>query len=415
MKDYEDTREWLVRAIRILEKTTSISNVLYFPTPMRAITFAQTQLSNVLIKLGYEEEGKKVLQKAAEFHVQQAQQQITQFHLSQRTVNIALDKQQGGGEVRDGHPEPGFHGKLVTVNEENNVDNTRLDSARSNNSNQSNNSKSKKSKINPREKHQPRNNNEVDAKVHQLNLIQSSAYNLVVPIILKNTPLDEEIQTSINLMNEIMNLCLKNGDKYEASVHAEDIAKLAESAFGWDSVESAEAYRQVGLRCMALEDWPRAIKALHLSVEAYAAIYPRTDPKFVSVQKLYEKAKTARQQAAQGLPIDNTTENANQEEKAPESAESPNVKATESEVAATKDAITADMLFTNAEAHLHDSVEHQLHISHPSSQPGTPLKFKQESLHPSPRKISTPSSPTNEYEEFDDFYPASPMFSPIKS
>lgn len=37
----------------------------------------------------------------------------------------------------------------------------------------------------------------------------------------------------------------KIGEKWEASLIAEEISKLTEDSFGWDSAEAAEAYKQV--------------------------------------------------------------------------------------------------------------------------------------------------------------------------
>jgi hypothetical protein len=42
------------------------------PLPIRAITFTQTQLSQVLMKQGHDDESLKVIAKAASFHLQEA-------------------------------------------------------------------------------------------------------------------------------------------------------------------------------------------------------------------------------------------------------------------------------------------------------------------------------------------------------
>jgi hypothetical protein len=57
---YEESREWLVRALRCMERLD--------PLPVRAIAFVQLQLSQVLSRQGYEDESLNVLCRAASFH-----------------------------------------------------------------------------------------------------------------------------------------------------------------------------------------------------------------------------------------------------------------------------------------------------------------------------------------------------------
>lgn len=68
LEGYEESREWLVRALRCMEKLE--------PTPVRAIAFVQLQLSQVLSRQGYEEESLNVLYRAATFHQSAAEQGI---------------------------------------------------------------------------------------------------------------------------------------------------------------------------------------------------------------------------------------------------------------------------------------------------------------------------------------------------
>jgi hypothetical protein len=44
------------------------------PLPLRAIVFVQLQLSQVLSKLGYEDEAMRVLAKAVDFHSEKARE-----------------------------------------------------------------------------------------------------------------------------------------------------------------------------------------------------------------------------------------------------------------------------------------------------------------------------------------------------
>jgi hypothetical protein len=71
----------------------------------------------------------------------------------------------------------------------------------------------------------------------------------VSPPILRNTPLFEEISTAIEIMSRVMRMSTKCFDKWQAATQAEEIAKLTEMAFGWDSPEGAEAFKQVSCAC----------------------------------------------------------------------------------------------------------------------------------------------------------------------
>lgn len=57
----------------------------------------------------------------------------------------------------------------------------------------------------------------------------------------------------------------------------------------------------MGLRCLDIEDWPRAVRFLNLSIQAHSALYNKSDPRYLSVSKLLEEAKTRRSQGAKGL------------------------------------------------------------------------------------------------------------------
>jgi len=66
--NYGESKEWLVRAIRIMEKLS--------PVPVRAIAFTQTQLSSVLIKLNHPKSAEKVLSAAVDFYSGAAMKQL---------------------------------------------------------------------------------------------------------------------------------------------------------------------------------------------------------------------------------------------------------------------------------------------------------------------------------------------------
>jgi tetratricopeptide (TPR) repeat protein len=164
LKDYEECREWLLRALRIFEKSS--------PLPVRTISFAQIQLANVLKKLNHEDEARRVLVKALEFHKSQ-----TKLGLMQYTQSNVLGQGPGGeGEV----PTPSLP---------------------------------------------------------------------LSPIIFKNTSLSDEIDTYMKLTKEVIDLSFKCGDKWEASLFAEDLSHVVETAYGWDSVEASETFKDVCYLC----------------------------------------------------------------------------------------------------------------------------------------------------------------------
>jgi hypothetical protein len=226
LKDYEECREWLLRALRIFEKSS--------PLPARAISFTQIQLANVLKKLSHEEEARRVLIKALEFHRSQARIGL----MSKAYTSPLTDKQQ------QLHPLVG-------------------------------------------EQNDPNNSNNYNEK-------------LLFPVILKNSSLFEEIDLSSKLLKEVIDLSMKCGDRWEASLYAEDLAKLVESAFGWDSTEAAETYKEVGHTCGVIENWTKALHFYQLSLQSFVSIFDNSHPKCVQLQKLMETTKEKIESGAGG-------------------------------------------------------------------------------------------------------------------
>jgi hypothetical protein len=66
--NYEDAREWLIRALKKMEKLV--------PLPDRAIAFIQIQLCQVLSKQGHNDEAILVLSKATTFHSDRARSKL---------------------------------------------------------------------------------------------------------------------------------------------------------------------------------------------------------------------------------------------------------------------------------------------------------------------------------------------------
>jgi hypothetical protein len=69
---------------------------------------------------------------------------------------------------------------------------------------------------------------------------------------------------------KIMNMSLDN--KELAIELAENMSDLAETAFGWDSLEAAQCRRELGLRYRASELWELAIRHLRSATEAFQVL-----------------------------------------------------------------------------------------------------------------------------------------------
>jgi len=221
LEDHEDTRDWLMRALRYMEK--------YRPLPHRAISFTQIQLSQVLCKLGHDDQARMVLSNAAAFHRGRAQQGLTAHQNPARLV-------MGAGLSHEQRPETG----------------------------------------------------------DGLGGMGGDNYSMVSPPIMPNSPLYEEIQSALDIMGKVMRMSTKCYDKWQAATQAEEIARLTDQAFGWDSFQAADAFKQVGIRCAAVADWARACKYLKGSLEAMALLFGKMDFRTISVAKLLHSARKAR-------------------------------------------------------------------------------------------------------------------------
>ena len=71
MANYGESKEWLVRSIRTMEKLS--------PLPVRAIAFTQVQLASVLIKLKHPKSAEKVLAAAMDFYSTAAMKKLTRY------------------------------------------------------------------------------------------------------------------------------------------------------------------------------------------------------------------------------------------------------------------------------------------------------------------------------------------------
>ena len=188
IEDHDDTREWLMRALKNLEKC--------YPTPFRAISFTKIQLSHVLSKLGHDDQARMLLASAGSYHMDQA-------HLGLLELSTPSYQNSTSKHIKSNN------------NTSNAPETSRTDETSKNH------------------------------ELHLKGLESSLNYSLVSPLILPNTALHEEIATAIDIMSRVMRMSTKRNEKWQAAVQAEDIAKLTEAAFGWDSAQCAEAFKQV--------------------------------------------------------------------------------------------------------------------------------------------------------------------------
>lgn len=73
---------------------------------------------------------------------------------------------------------------------------------------------------------------------------------------------------------------------------AENMADLAETAFGWDSLEAAESRKEAGLRGMKAERWKEAHAHLKSSLEAFETIFGAEDPHCLQLQRVLKDCES---------------------------------------------------------------------------------------------------------------------------
>jgi hypothetical protein len=79
---WEQSREWLVRALRCFERVE--------PKPVRTIAFTQHQLSTALAKMDFHDECMRVLDKAANFHLEKARAGLADHAKDQRESGYSV-------------------------------------------------------------------------------------------------------------------------------------------------------------------------------------------------------------------------------------------------------------------------------------------------------------------------------------
>jgi hypothetical protein len=72
---------------------------------------------------------------------------------------------------------------------------------------------------------------------------------------------------------------------------SENMSELAESAFGWDSLEAAQCRKELGDRCLAAEMYVNARTHLKYALEAYDTLFGKDDQRTVGVVKLLKECE----------------------------------------------------------------------------------------------------------------------------
>lgn len=165
----------------------------------------------------------------------------------------------------------------------------------------------------------------------------------------------------------------------------------------------------MGIHCIDLKDWSRAIKALHLSAEAHSVLFGKNDPRFLGVTKLYAKAKAAKQLSVNGtaehveadVPESPVEQIGGMRINTPTSPRSPRSKAKETPQSQTEDILLSaqdEVLKHVKDSHILPSPR----ISHSKSSPIHQPEIMHKAI---PKSAVEDEDP---YASEDDFYPASP-------
>ncbi len=109
--------------------------------------------------------------------------------------------------------------------------------------------------------------------------------------VLKGSALYEDVVMAMSMTTKISRLVNKRGGKWQAAEQAEIVAELADAAFGWDSIASGEAFKEMGNRYAAIKDWQRASTSFKRAQHAFEAANGTDDRKALLCAKSYLKAE----------------------------------------------------------------------------------------------------------------------------
>ena len=103
------------------------------------------------------------------------------------------------------------------------------------------------------------------------------------------------------MINKLGRMLIKRGGKWQAAEQAETAAQLAEGAFGWDSLVTGEAYKELGSRCGSITDWAKAASAFKRARDAFEAVNGNKCRKALSCTKALTKAVENQQRDMQNM------------------------------------------------------------------------------------------------------------------
>lgn len=118
---------------------------------------------------------------------------------------------------------------------------------------------------------------------------QQGSFGVFVPI-LKGTPVYDSVSAALTMTGKLCRMLVRRGGKWQATEQADIAAQLAEGAFGWDSLITGEALRELALRCVAITDWARAAAAYKRARDAFEAVNGKKCKKALLCGKGYSKA-----------------------------------------------------------------------------------------------------------------------------
>eukprot|EP01041_Mallomonas_annulata_P007315 gene7315-14913_t len=104
----------------------------------------------------------------------------------------------------------------------------------------------------------------------------------------------EDVKLALSLMEKLLIMMTNNNFSEEAIGCADEMADLAENAFGWYSQEAALCRKEVGLRHVRVEDWRGACLNFKKSFEAHEMCFGEKDPRTIDIQNLLTSATAYR-------------------------------------------------------------------------------------------------------------------------
>jgi hypothetical protein len=229
---YDESKEWLVRSIRLMEKIK--------PLPLRAIAFTQTQLSLILMKLRHTKSAEKVLAVAVDYytnHVMKKLNRQTRLYHHQNSHQISSNL--------------GSHTALPPP---------------------------------PLSSSGPGLSQGQNQSAMKGFLTMGGGLGMGIGMNLSPNVL-QDIEVSLDLLKRLMILNGENGASWQAAEYAENMADLSEAAYGWDSQETAELRKQAGERQCRVKDWGRACGNFRKSLDAHQILFGEKDKRSLTVQK----------------------------------------------------------------------------------------------------------------------------------